>query len=642
MSQSYRFDRVEVRPAERALLIDGARAELGSRAFDVLQALIKHRDRVVTKDELLDMVWPGLVVEENNLQAQVSALRKLLGPKAIATIPGRGYQFVLRATAVAEVPTDANLTVVSPGSGAGESPGAQAAHATAVVEMPILTHSERAAVLGEHRRPALEEGEVPTDSALIVDARSNVGEFASRRQAFLQRKGIAAFGAVAAIALVVGGVYWNTGQKAQEVGKPPTDVADAGAAKIHGLSIVVLPFVNLTGDANQEYLADGLTASMTADLTRIREASIVDARTAFSYKSKTVTAQQVGRELGVRFVLQGSVQRNGSTIRINAQLANAASSAQLWSESFEGDQSNLFALFDQVTGRLGKSIGEQIFIVAGRESETRRSDPKATDLIIRAQAEYIKPISLKNWQRGDAFYRKALALEPDNARAKLGVAMSTNMLVGNFPSLFAERTRQKLMSEARDFALDVKQIDPDDFRIYAVLGWLALETADFDAARLAYEKMVSLDPRDSTAIISLANFHFYAGEPERTIELTRKAMLSPDVGKYSSDSFSQYLLCCSHFMLGDFDSAIASCKKSIAFHANWAPPRAYLALAYSKKGDDASAATAVAEMRKLPPGDHLDNIFERPKPNQPLAYRDWYEQHFLPTAKKVGLWEKAH
>lgn len=99
MSQSHRFGNVEVRPAERALLIDGKLVDVGSRAFDLLEALIAQRDRVVPKDELLDIVWPGLVVEENNLQVQISALRKLLGPRAIATIPGRGYQFSLEEAA---------------------------------------------------------------------------------------------------------------------------------------------------------------------------------------------------------------------------------------------------------------------------------------------------------------------------------------------------------------------------------------------------------------------------------------------------------------------------------------------------------------------------------------------------------------
>ena len=99
---SYRFGRFEVRPSQRVVLVDGAATSPGARAFDVLLALLQHRDRVVSKDELLDMAWPGVVVEENNLQAQVSALRKLLGPQAIVTIPARGYRFALEVEKCAD------------------------------------------------------------------------------------------------------------------------------------------------------------------------------------------------------------------------------------------------------------------------------------------------------------------------------------------------------------------------------------------------------------------------------------------------------------------------------------------------------------------------------------------------------------
>ena len=129
---------------------------------------------------------------------------------------------------------------------------------------------------------------------------------------------IAAFGAV--LSGFLG--YWSAYQTVEKVvvpkSAPAVVTADAGP-----LSIVVLPFQNLTGDPNQAYVADGLTASLTADLSRIRDAFIVDAKTAFAYKDKPLTAQQVGKDLGVHFVLQGSVQRNGTKIRINAQLADA-------------------------------------------------------------------------------------------------------------------------------------------------------------------------------------------------------------------------------------------------------------------------------------------------------------------------------
>ena len=181
MPQSHRFGRVEVRPAERALLIDGKPAELGSRAFDVLQALIIHRDRVVTKDELLDMVWPGLVVEENNLQAQVSNLRKLLGPQAITTIPGRGYQFSLAETVLPEVTID---------------PVSSDAAST-------LTDAERAAVFGG---PA---NVVAADAAVTEDVRPGTGRLARLPGALQRQKVPVAAIAVAVIALLGVAAFWT-------------------------------------------------------------------------------------------------------------------------------------------------------------------------------------------------------------------------------------------------------------------------------------------------------------------------------------------------------------------------------------------------------------------------------------------------
>ena len=123
------------------------------------------------------------------------------------------------------------------------------------------------------------------------------------------------------------------------------------------LSIVVLPFANLTGDPAQAHLADGMTASVTADLSRIVDAFVVGTGAALAYKDKPMTAQQVGRELGVRFLLQGNVQRSGKQIRINAQLSDTHSNAQLWSESFDGDSADLFALQETIRRAVPASAG---------------------------------------------------------------------------------------------------------------------------------------------------------------------------------------------------------------------------------------------------------------------------------------------
>ena len=179
------------------------------------------------------------------------------------------------------------------------------------------------------------------------------------------KKGISA--SVAVVVLAAGG-YWGV----QQDSKP----------SVNPLSIAVLPFTNLTGDPAQSYVADGLTNRVTSDLARIQDAVVTDAGRVMSYKDKTAIVQQVAKELGVRFILQGDVQRSADKILINAKLTDASSNKQLWSESFEGDMSDLFSLQDKVTHRIRASLGPQMVIVAASESENRKTSPQAAELML--------------------------------------------------------------------------------------------------------------------------------------------------------------------------------------------------------------------------------------------------------------------
>jgi adenylate cyclase len=439
---------------------------------------------------------------------------------------------------------------------------------------------------------------------------------------------IAAFGAI--LSGLLG--YWHAYETVQTVvgpkSAPVAVTADAGP-----LSIVVLPFQNLTGDANQAYVVDGLTASLTSDLSRIRDAFIVDAKSAFAYRDKPLTAQQVGKDLGVHFVLQGSVQRNGNRIRVNAQLADATSNAQLWSESFEGDQSDLFALQDRLTTLVGNSIGREMVIVAARASETRKSSPKVSDLLLRAKALNLKPQSLKNLQQTEDLYRQALALEPNNATAMVGLGSSLLLQASNFGFGMEDSVKEKKFVEGRDLATKAKGLDPDNPAVYFVIGIYAQSHHDLIGSRRAYEAGLALGPKNPTAYGNLGLSYFYGGEPKKAIEfLTQAINLDP---KHPND-FDLLNMGRAYFMLGDNDVAIEWCLKSIEKDPTYAEKYGYLAMAYALKGEDAKAREAAAEQRRLDPGYRLLDD-EKPEPSEGAAYKEWYETKLVPASRKAGL-----
>ncbi len=438
---------------------------------------------------------------------------------------------------------------------------------------------------------------------------------------------IAAFGAV--LSGFLG--YWSAYQTVEKVvvpkSAPAVVTADAGP-----LSIVVLPFTNLTGDPNQAYVADGLTASLTSDLSRIRDAFIVDAATAFAYKDKPLTAQQVGKDLGVHFVLHGGVQRNGTKIRINAQLADANSNAQLWSDTFEGDQSDLFALQDRVTTLVGNSIGREMVIVAARESESRKSSPRAADLMLRAGALRLKPLSLKNLQQMEDLYRQVLVLEPNNTNAMVGLAISVALQPENFPAGVDEGTREKKWVEGRELALKAKELDPDNPEIYLPLGTYAYYHGDLVGFRRAAETRLSLAPKSPGAHLVLANVFLYVeGEPKRAIELLTQAV---NLDPKHPDEVILLVMGSAYFMLGDNDAAIEWLQKSLEINPGLVFTNAYLAMAYAVKGENAQARAAAAETLRLDPSFRVSAFLD---PWSPAAYKSLYENKVVPAWRKAGL-----
>jgi TolB-like protein/class 3 adenylate cyclase/Flp pilus assembly protein TadD len=197
------------------------------------------------------------------------------------------------------------------------------------------------------------------------------------------------------------------------------------------LSIVVLPFGNLSGDPKQEYFADGVTESLTTDLSRIGGSFVIGRHTAFTYKGKAVDLRQIGRELNVRYVLEGSVQRSGNRLRVNVQLNDAATGNHLWAERFDKPMADLFDMQDEIVSRLANTLNAQLIAAEARRAE-RSLQPSALDLYFQGMACWNKGWTSLHMMQARSFFERALELEPGNVDALVGIAAVDTTSAGLF------------------------------------------------------------------------------------------------------------------------------------------------------------------------------------------------------------------
>jgi len=439
--------------------------------------------------------------------------------------------------------------------------------------------------------------------------------------------------AIAAVGAVLGGLagYWNAYRAMHEGlahNAPPAAALPADAGP---LSIVVLPFANQTGDPQKAYIADGLTTSITADLSRIRDAFIVPVSTAIAYRDKAAPVTQIGRELGVRYVLQGSVMADGNNVRIHAQLADAASGAQKWTDTFEGNLSDLFRLQDQVTARIGNSLGNELVILAARESQTRKTGAQATNLLLRANALMLNAQSLENWRAVEALQRQALAADPGNAHATNDLANSLLVQAWNFGGVLSADERQKLITEGGALAQKARTMDPESPSVYSSLVMHAWFEGDTAGALRYAERRAALDPRDPGAANDLAVIYYHLGQPAKSIELLKHALALYPRGFDSL--FGNMAL--SYFMLGDNDAAMSWVQKAIDTNTGQSEIHALLAIVYAQQGDERAAHAAAADARRRFPD------LKPPKLSaQECVSENWCQflrTQYLPAWEKAGL-----
>jgi TolB-like protein/class 3 adenylate cyclase/Tfp pilus assembly protein PilF len=362
------------------------------------------------------------------------------------------------------------------------------------------------------------------------------------------------------------------------------------------LSIVVLPFSNLSGDASQDYLADGVTEDLTTDLSRLAGSFVISRNTAFTFKGKAVDARQVGRELGVRYLLEGSVRRTGRTVRVNAQLIDAGTGAHLWAEQMDVDQGTLTTSQDNfgIASRLARTLSVELVNVEGRRAP--RANPDAVDLTMRGWSILNAAPQQEDAKRSVTVFEDALRIDPDSSQARVGLAHALTLIHRNR----WDPDRADVLARADESVTRAIALSPNYAQAHYVKAEVLALSGRFDAALATYDRAIALDPNHAAAYVARGRALIAIGRAADAMAPVEKAIrLSPR----DPDLFIwYYVLCHAHTHLARDAAAIEWCLKSTATGKSFWGAWTDLASAYAWRGQKAEATAAVAELLKVRPG----------------------------------------
>ncbi|MBV8777887.1 MAG: tetratricopeptide repeat protein [Alphaproteobacteria bacterium] len=399
------------------------------------------------------------------------------------------------------------------------------------------------------------------------------------------------------------------------------------------LSIVVLPFENLSHDPDQDYFADAITEDLTTDLSRIAGSFVIARNTAFTYKGASVDVRQLGRDLGVRYVLEGSVRRLGSQVQVNVQLIDAGSGAHVWADRFDTDTGNLAKAQSEVTGRLARTLNLQLVQAAGRRIEQEGAvNADAQDLVMRGWALYQRTPAAASRDDARRMFAAALRLDPKSYDAKLGIAAS---LVVNLANGLSEQPAED-EAEAERLLAELLARDSNRTELHVSIALLRRVQNRLPESRLEWERAIELDPNNSVAIGQLGVTLIYLGEPAAAIPLEDKRIrLNPNDPNIALAYWSIGL---AHLLQNQLDEAIDWLTK-----ARTANPRVYyfyldLAAAYALKAEMPDAKAALAEALKLRPDiNSMKRQLARWAYTNNPAYRVMAEKTIDAGLRKAGM-----
>jgi TolB-like protein/DNA-binding winged helix-turn-helix (wHTH) protein/Flp pilus assembly protein TadD len=460
----YEFGPFRLDPLKRRLLRDGEPLRVTPKAFDLLLVLVEERGRTVAKDELLERVWAGTIVEENNLNQNITALRKTLGDSRqesqyIATIPGLGYRFVGEVREVEEE------------------------------------------FLPQRRKGAKEEdaeGERAKEEVAVAVARRPETRPARAFRYLL----------LILVPLVVAALVFAFYRRE----KPP-EVAIS--------SIMVLPLENLSGESAEEYFADGMTDALIGDLARISGLHVISRTSSMHYKRTRKTLPEIAREINVDAVVEGTVQRSGDRVHIRAQLIHVATDRHLWVGDYNRGMSDVLDLQSEIAQSIAREV--QIKLTPAEQARLKSPHPvrpKAYDDYLQGRYLYWNKRTEENLNKAIELFQRAIKEDPSYAPAYVGLADCYNGLgtvqVGALPPLEVRR-------HAEAAARKALELDAGLAEAYSALGYVNLFNWNWNAAEQDFKRAIALNPSYANAHNFYATYLICRGSVDESIAASNRA-----------------------------------------------------------------------------------------------------------------------
>lgn len=362
------------------------------------------------------------------------------------------------------------------------------------------------------------------------------------------------------------------------------------------LSIAVLPFLSLSDDPNQEYLADGLTDSLTTELSHIPGSFVIARSSAFTYKGKGVDARQIGRDLGVKYLVEGSIQKSSGRIRINTQLIDTLTGTHIWAERYDRDVADMLAVQEDIVCRIALSLDVALHEVESQRAlQERAANPNATDLVMQAWSIWNRKVTPSNIARALRLFEDALRLDPHSIAAMVGAARMNVAQVLNHSS----EDRQRSIRVAEETIAQALDLDPRNALAHLTRGLILRAQGKLEASLAAFRRAIELNPNEVRAYVAIGDSEYLLGRAEEAISALQHA-LRLDPREHRNNILP--MLGWSHLLLRRDEVAIEWFLRSIHSNPEARRSHLWLACAYALTGARDAALTELRTFNELMPG----------------------------------------